>query len=85
MPLPPTVIDLIQRFQDNEAHYRAASYNETEARREFIDPFFSALGWDMDNKQGYSEKYKEVVHEARVQVGSTTRRMSHGTTGWWRW
>ncbi len=80
MPVPPSILDLIQRFDDNAAEYRGeapqycgAAYNETEARREFIDPLFKALGWDMDNAQGYSEKYKEVVHEARVQVSGRVK------------
>jgi predicted type IV restriction endonuclease len=25
---------------------------ETPVRREFIDPLFMALGWDIDNRQG---------------------------------
>jgi hypothetical protein len=32
-------------------------------RREFIDPFFEALGGDMSNKHGHAEQYKDVVHE----------------------
>ncbi len=64
MPIPQTVLDLIQRFADNEAAYRAAQYNEAQVREEFITPFFAALGWDVYNQKGASEKYKEVVHEA---------------------
>ncbi len=32
-------------------------------RREFLDPFFKALDWDIDNEQGYAEAYKDVIHE----------------------
>ena len=32
--------------------YKAPSYNETQVRREFIDPLFKALGWDIDNEEG---------------------------------
>jgi predicted type IV restriction endonuclease len=52
MPVPQAVLDLIQRFEDNAAQYRSLGYNETEARRELIDPLFKALGWDVDNTQG---------------------------------
>src|SRR5205823_3114315 len=29
---------------------------------------FRALGWDMDNSQGYAEPYKDVVHEDSIKV-----------------
>ena len=34
--------------------YISPRYNETQLRREFVDPFFKALGWDVDNESGYS-------------------------------
>lgn len=71
--LPPIIQDLIQRFEDNQTQYRTLAYNETETRREFIDPLFRVLEWDVDNTQGFSEKYKEVVHEARVRVGGRAK------------
>ncbi|MEA3238903.1 MAG: hypothetical protein U9Q94_03875 [Candidatus Bipolaricaulota bacterium] len=47
MAAPREVIDLIERFTSNRDSYRSHGYNETETRREFIDPLFKALGWDM--------------------------------------
>src|SRR5439155_24789475 len=38
--------------------------------REFIDPFFESLGWDIANRQGFAEPYKDVVHEDVITVGS---------------
>ncbi len=73
MPIPQTVLDLIQRFEDNLPAYRSAQYNEAQVREEFITPFFAALGWDVYNRQGASEKYKQVVHEAAVRVGGATK------------
>ena len=66
MPAPQKIHDLIAQFKRNRDDYRTAAYNETETRREFIDPFFKAMGWDVDNEQGYAEAYKEVVHETAV-------------------
>ena len=48
--------------------YMAAHYNEAQTRQEFIDPFFAALGWDMENKQEYAEAYKEVIHEDSIKI-----------------
>jgi len=39
-------------------------------RREFIDPYFETLGWDITNKAGYAEAYKDVIHEDAIKVGA---------------
>jgi len=71
---PPLQLrQLIERFADNLDAYRAGRYNETQVRREFIDPFFTLLGWDVDNRQGYAEQYKDVVHEDAIKVGGVTK------------
>ncbi len=64
---------LVERFRDNIDVYKRSTYNETQVRREFIDPLFEALGWDVGNKEGYAEQYKEVVHEDVIKVGRSTR------------
>ena len=69
MPTPSSVLELVQRFSDNIANYKSGQYNETQARVEFIDPLFVALGWDVHNAQGYAEAYKDVIHEDKVKVG----------------
>jgi hypothetical protein len=70
---PDTVRELIERFSRNFEAYRSPNYNEAQVRSEFIDPFFCALGWDMYNKKGYAEAYKQVVHEASLKVGGSTK------------
>ena len=64
---------LVERFNENIDDYKKTSYNETETRREFLDPFFQALGWDMDNKQGKTNAYKEVIHEYKLKIGNKTK------------
>ncbi len=54
---------LINTFSANLASYKSARYNETETRREFIDPFFEALGWDMTNRRGLAPRLREVMPE----------------------
>ncbi|MDR1998098.1 MAG: N-6 DNA methylase [Candidatus Margulisbacteria bacterium] len=61
-----SIAELVRRFGENIASYKNGVYNETQTRREFIDPFFEALGWDVDNKQGLAEAYKEVIHEYKI-------------------
>ncbi len=70
--------ELIERFARNEEAYQSGSYNETQVRREFIDPFFTLLGWDVANKQGYAEAYKDVVHEDAIKVGGAHKAPDYG-------
>jgi hypothetical protein len=70
---PKEIVDLVDRFENNLASYKSGHYNETQVRREFVDPFFKALGWDVDNEQGFAEAYKDVIHEDAVKVGTTTK------------
>lgn len=64
---------LVERFDEQKDFYRKAEYNETLTRRDFIDPFFKALGWDVDNEQGYAESYREVIHEDKIKIGGATK------------
>ncbi len=66
--VPDIIHELVERFGRNRSQYRTSTYNETQVRREFIDPFFEALGWDVSNRQGYAEAYKDVVHEDAIQI-----------------
>lgn len=70
---PASVAKLVDRFDQHADAYRAGKYNETQIRREFIDPLFKALGWDVDNSQGYAEAYKDVIHEDAIKIGGATK------------
>ena len=73
MPAPAAVLALVANFERNIDAYRSGQYNETQVRRDFIDPFFKALGWDMDNSVGYAEAYRDVIHEDAIKIGASTR------------
>ena len=73
MPAPSEIRELIERFELNLAAYTSGSYNETQLRREFIDPFFKALGWDVDNTAGHAEAYKDVIHEDAIRIGGAMK------------
>lgn len=68
MTTPDIIHQLVQRFEEHKETYRSGKYNETQLRREFLDPFFEALGWDVFNKQGYAEMYKDVIHEDSLEI-----------------
>ena len=65
--------ELVKTFERHIETYRSAGYNETQLRREFIDPFFEELGWDVTNKAGNAHAYKDVIHEDAISVGSATK------------
>lgn len=73
MSVPDRIKKLIETFYNNLESYKKSNYNETQVRREFIDPFFEELGWDVSNKNGYAEAYKDVIHEDAIKVGGVTK------------
>ena len=72
-PISEEIARLVEWFERNADAYRNQGYNETQLRREFLDPFFGAPGWDITNESGYAEAYKDVVHEDAIKVGSATK------------
>jgi len=73
MTAPAVVGELVERFDSHREAYRSGQYNEAQLREEFLNPLFEALGWDVYNKRGYAEAYKEVIHEAAIKVGGRTK------------
>jgi hypothetical protein len=73
MSAPGEILELVARFERNADDYRAPQYGEAQTRIEFINPFFECLGWDIDNRRGAGEKYKDVIHEAAIKIGGVTK------------
>lgn len=44
----------------------------------FINPPFAELGWDVENRQGHPEAFREVAYEDRVKVGGGTKALRGG-------
>ncbi len=44
MSAPKAVLNLVERFESHRDTYKLPTYNETQVRTEFIDPFFESLG-----------------------------------------
>lgn len=65
--------ELVERFSEQYESYKKVDYNETLTRRDFIDPFFKALGWDIDNSAGYAEAYREVIHEDKIKISGAMK------------
>jgi type I restriction-modification system DNA methylase subunit len=73
MAAPEKIIKLIERFGMFYDQLHSPDYNETELRNEYVNPFFEILGWDVINKRGYSQAYREVIHEAKIKRDDSTK------------
>ena len=63
-----TVKTLAKAFLDNKRHYvESGSYQELEARTDFIDKLFIALGWDVNHDQQQDPYRQEVKIEKSVK------------------
>lgn len=60
------IIELCEMFKRGIRHYKSEKYLEENVKKEFIDQFLLALNWDVNNENGVSPKYKEVIFEARA-------------------
>ncbi len=67
------VAKLVQIFKNNINQYKLSTYKEAQVRKEFIDKFFRLLGWDIDNEQGFSEQFKEVISEDSIKIEGNTK------------
>ncbi|MES2696342.1 MAG: N-6 DNA methylase [Verrucomicrobiota bacterium] len=68
MPIPAILLERVDTFARNLDSYLDPDYKEARLRREFLDPLFEALGWDIANNNGYAEAYKDVVHEDTLKL-----------------
>ncbi len=68
MTAPDTVLKLVEQFDRNRTAYTTDQYKEAQLRIEFVNPFFESLGWDISNRQGYAEAYKDVINEDAIKI-----------------
>jgi predicted type IV restriction endonuclease len=68
---------LVGIFERNFAHYKKVGYDEASLRQEFLNPLFSALGWDVENKAGHIPQKREVEVESRTQIGGRAKRADY--------
>jgi adenine-specific DNA-methyltransferase len=68
---------LVQDFRRNESHYKSTSYTEAQARKDFIDKFWIALGWDVNHDRETNPYEQEVKVERGVAMGGGQRRADY--------
>ncbi len=60
-------------FKNNLSDYKSKSYDEYSTRADFIDSLFAALGWDMYNKEGVIEQFREVIREDKIIIDGSKK------------
>jgi hypothetical protein len=72
-----TVGELVCTFEANKHAYLAPDYSEAQARKDFIDKFWIALGWDVNHEQQTNPYEQEVKVERGVAMGRGQRRADY--------
>src|SRR5947207_2618877 len=57
------VCRLVDAYEKNRNYYVSQTYQETEARTDFIDKFWMALGWDVHHERQLNPYEQEVKVE----------------------
>jgi type I restriction-modification system DNA methylase subunit len=71
--VPEIIKKLVNKFDHNLAAYKSSDYKEEQLKQEFINPFFKALGWDVDNESDAAPQYRDVIFEDSIKVGGGTK------------
>ncbi|MCD8127120.1 MAG: hypothetical protein LUD82_06605 [Clostridiales bacterium] len=67
---------LVRIYETDTHQFQQWTYNETQVRVDFLNPFFQLLGWDVMNEKGLPQHLREVTHEATVIVEEAGVRRS---------
>lgn len=68
---------LVDDFKKSENYYLSKDYQESETRKDFIDKFFIALGWDVYHDQQKDPYEQEVKIEKGVNVSGAQKRADY--------
>jgi len=69
------VQQLVNTFNSNYNHYMSPGYSEAEARQDFIDNFFIALGWDVRHKHQTNPYEQDVkIEKSQKQQNESARK-----------
>jgi adenine-specific DNA-methyltransferase len=71
------VSELAEVFRAHESKYLSADYNEAQVRKDFIDKFFIALGWDVDHNTQKNPYEQEVKVERGIAEGTVRKRADY--------
>jgi predicted type IV restriction endonuclease len=59
---------LIAKFEKDKTRYLSKGYLEAQVRIDFINPFFKAPGWDIENKAQKPPHERDVIVELSLLI-----------------
>jgi hypothetical protein len=68
---------LVESFGRRLAELKQPGYAEAQLRDDFLNPFFRALGWDMENRAGLIQKEREVEIESLTHIAGGRKRADY--------
>ncbi len=68
---------LVESFGKRLTELKQPGYAEAQLRDDFLNPFFRALGWDMENRAGLIQQEREVEIESATQIGGGRKRADY--------
>src|SRR5271155_863053 len=71
------VAQLVEAFHSGREKFLSADYSEAQARIDFIDKFWTALGWDVNHERQTNPYEQEVKVERGVPVSGRGRRADY--------
>src|SRR5918911_4751614 len=71
------VCRLVADFQKHERAYLSPSYSEQDVRKDFIDKFWIALGWDVNHEEQKNPYEQEVKVERNVHVEGRRKKADY--------
>jgi hypothetical protein len=84
MPNPATLASfekelnrLVAAFERGLAEFKGPGYVEAQLRDDFLNPFFRALGWDLENQAGLIQQEREVEIESRTEIQGRQKRADY--------
>ena len=64
-------------FERGLAEFKGSGYAEAQLRDDFLNPFFRALGWDLENRAGLIQRKREVEIESRTEINGRKNRADY--------
>jgi adenine-specific DNA-methyltransferase len=71
------LLRLVAAFERGLGQFKSSGYVEAQLRDDFLNPFWRALGWDLENKAGLVQEKREVAIESRTEIGDRQERADY--------
>ena len=72
--------ELVKQFYYNLRAYESSGYKESRVESDYIEKFFILLGWDVNNDNGSSELYRDVIKRENVEIKGHQKEADYAFT-----